>query len=69
MRKTDLTKELAERLGVSRAEAADQLNNVVADILRNLRNGENARLPGLGEFQPGPGGQVGFTDKGQTRGK
>ena len=69
MRKTDITKKMAEQQGVTRAEAADQLDRVVADIIRNLQHGERAQLPGLGEFEPGPGRQFDFNDKDSSRGK
>ena len=53
MRKTQLASKLAKRSGVSRAEAADQLDQVVHKIVTNLRNGKSANLPGLGHFEPG----------------
>jgi nucleoid DNA-binding protein len=54
MKKANLTKRLAKEAGVSRAEAADQLNHVVSQIIANLKKGESAHLPGLGQFTPGP---------------
>jgi len=53
MRKTELARRLARRSGVSKAEAADQLDRVVNQIVSNLRNGCVASLPGLGQFRPG----------------
>ncbi len=53
MRKTQLASKLARRSGVSRAEAADQLDQVVHKIVSNLRQGKPANLPGLGHFEPG----------------
>lgn len=53
MRKTQLAGKLARKAGVSRAEAADQLDHVVHKIVTNLRKGKTASLPGLGQFQPG----------------
>jgi len=53
MKKTQLTNRLARKAGVSRAEAADQLDHVVHKIVSNLRRGKPANLPGLGQFQPG----------------
>lgn len=54
MRKPQIVKRLAKRTGVSSAEAADQLDHVVHEILSRLRGGQAAPLPGLGTFLPGP---------------
>ncbi len=53
MRKTQLANKLARQSGVTRAEAADQLDHVVHNIVTNLRKGKPADLPGLGQFTPG----------------
>lgn len=53
MRKSDLTNRIARQARVTPAEAADQLDRVIHEILLNLRKGEPAALPGLGEFRPG----------------
>jgi nucleoid DNA-binding protein len=53
MRKTELTRRLARRSGVTKAEAADQLDRVVNQIVSNLRKGCVTTLPGLGQFRPG----------------
>jgi nucleoid DNA-binding protein len=53
MNKSEIAKRLARRAGVSNAEAADQLDRVVHDILSRLRRGQPAKLPGLGKFLPG----------------
>jgi nucleoid DNA-binding protein len=50
MNKSGLAKRLARPAGVSPAEAADQLDRVVHQILSNLRKGQSATLPGLGKF-------------------
>lgn len=55
MKKPELAKRLARQSGVSRAEAADQLDRVVHQILTNLRKGQSAALPGLGKFTPDSG--------------
>ena len=52
MRKSEIARRLARHSGVSRAEAADQLDRVVNQILVNLRKGHSAHLPGLGKFTP-----------------
>jgi nucleoid DNA-binding protein len=53
MKKPQIAKRLAKRSGVSKAEAADQLDRVVNDIVSQLRSGQAAALPGLGTFVPG----------------
>jgi len=53
MRKTQLANKLAQQSGVTSAEAADQLDHVVHNIVNNLRKGKPANLPGLGQFTPG----------------
>ena len=53
MKKTELARRLARRRHITRAQAADQLDGVVHDILRNLREGRSASLPGLGTLKPG----------------
>lgn len=52
MKKSEFAKRLARQSGVSPAEAADQLDRVVHQILSNLRRGQSASLPGLGKFTP-----------------
>jgi nucleoid DNA-binding protein len=53
MKKPQIARRLAKRSGVTRAEAADQLDRVVHEILSDLRRGQPASLPGLGVFLPG----------------
>jgi nucleoid DNA-binding protein len=53
MKKEQLAKRLAKESGISAAEAADQLDSVLAGILRRVRQGQSANLPGLGTFLPG----------------
>ena len=53
MKKSQIARRLARRSGVSQAEAADQLDRVVNQIVSSLRNGQSAPLPGLGRFVPG----------------
>ena len=53
MNKAELATKLAERTHLSEAEAADQLDRVIHQIVLNLRKGKPARLPGLGSFRPG----------------
>jgi nucleoid DNA-binding protein len=60
MKKPEIAKRLARQAGVSNAEAADQLDRVVHQILAKLRKGKVAPLPGLGQFTPGPKGSFRF---------
>jgi len=64
MKKPDIAKHLARESGVTEAEAADRLDQVVHDILANLRSGKSASLPGLGKFQPAEDGKVKFRRQG-----
>ena len=69
MRKTEIAKRLARQSGLSNAEAADQLDRVVNQILAKLRQGKPARFPGLGQFTLGPKGSLQFKPKASTRSK
>ena len=60
MKKPDIAKRMARAEGVSEAEAADRLDQVVRQILESLRRGRPAMLPGLGLFTRGPGGELAF---------
>jgi nucleoid DNA-binding protein len=53
MKKSGLANRLAKQAGVSTGEAADQIDRVVSQIISNLKKGQPAQLPGLGEFKPG----------------
>ena len=56
MDKKDFTKQYAKRTRSTPAEAADQIDGVVNDLLHRLRAGEPASLPGLGPLLPTPKG-------------
>ena len=64
MRKPEIAKRLARQAGLSKAEAADQLDRVVHQIISKLRKGKIAPFPGLGQFTPGPRGSFQFKPKG-----
>jgi nucleoid DNA-binding protein len=53
MKKSDLIKQVASQQGMEPGAAADQMDKVVNEILRALRGGQAARLPGLGTITPG----------------
>jgi len=48
MNKSDLARELACQQKTTPGEAADRLDQAVSQVLRKLRHGNAARLPGLG---------------------
>jgi nucleoid DNA-binding protein len=60
MKKPELAKRMARRSGLSEAEAADRLDRVVNQILKKLRHGQEAPLPGLGKFRVGRDGKISF---------
>lgn len=60
MKKEQLAKRLARESGISAAAAADQLDGILSGILRRVRQGRSARLPGLGTFMPGAKPQFQF---------
>ncbi|HXJ41568.1 MAG TPA: hypothetical protein VNH18_19985 [Bryobacteraceae bacterium] len=53
MKKTDLAKTAARERGIQPETAADEMDAVVNGLLRSLRSGRAARLPGLGSILPG----------------
>jgi nucleoid DNA-binding protein len=52
MKKRELAQHVAELQGVAPSEAADRVDRAVNKIIRALRNGQIARLPGLGTITP-----------------
>src|ERR1700689_808931 len=54
MKKEQLARRLARESGITPAAAADQLDRILNDILKRVRRGQSASLPGLGTFWPGP---------------
>jgi hypothetical protein len=54
MKKEQLVQRLARESGITPAAAADQLDLILNDILKRVRRGQSASLPGLGTFWPGP---------------
>jgi nucleoid DNA-binding protein len=53
MKKEQLARQLAKESGITPAAAADQVDRIVTDILKRVRKGQTASLPGLGTFRPG----------------
>ena len=60
MKKEQLARQLAKESGITPAAAADQVDRIVTDILKRVRRGQSASLPGLGTFRPGRNDQVRF---------
>ena len=60
MKKPELAKRLARQSNFTVGEAADRLDRIVSEIVRKLKQGESARLPGVGAFTRSRGGQVNF---------
>ena len=52
VKKEELALELARSAGIPVAEAADQVDSVVHEILKKLRQGKPATVPGLGKLTP-----------------
>jgi nucleoid DNA-binding protein len=53
MKKAELANQEGRRQRVAPGNAADQMDRVVNQIVRALRSGRPAELPGLGTIQPG----------------
>jgi hypothetical protein len=54
VKKEQLARRLARESGITPAAAADELDRILNDILKRVRRGQSASLPGLGTFWPGP---------------
>ncbi len=63
MNKRELARQLARNTGVTRGEAADQIDRLVNDVLKQLRTGRPADLPGFGSFAINSSGQIEFSPK------
>lgn len=55
MKKRELAQRVADERGVAPAAAADQMDTAVNQIIRSLRSGQSAELPGLGTITPRAG--------------
>ncbi len=53
MNKAEVANHEARRRRVAPGSAADQMDRAVNQIIRALRSGRSAELPGLGTIQPG----------------
>ncbi len=50
MKREELAKKLALETGLSDIEARDEVDRVVHNILRKLRQGQAVKLPGVGKL-------------------
>jgi|HubBroStandDraft_1064217.scaffolds.fasta_scaffold163076_2 nucleoid DNA-binding protein len=53
MKKEQIARRMAKESHITTAAAADQLDRIVSDILKRIRKGETASIPGLGSFRAG----------------
>jgi nucleoid DNA-binding protein len=63
MGKKEFTKRYARQNGSTSAQAADQIDRVIDDLLHRLRSGHTASLPGFGILQPAKSSRVPTTKK------
>jgi nucleoid DNA-binding protein len=47
-----IIQQLAKKSSVSQAQAADQIDNYIHDVLRKLRKGQRVPVPGVGVITP-----------------
>ena len=50
MKRAELAKTLARKTGLSKSAAQNEVDELVAGILRKLRQGQQVRLPGVGKL-------------------
>ena len=55
MKREELARKLSEQSHVTRAEARDQVDELVRKILKSLREGTPVELPGVGRLVSKPG--------------
>ncbi len=67
MKKQGLARALAQKTGITRAEAADQVDRLVADILQQLRSGECADMAGIGHFGRDSEGRIHFREENKIK--
>ena len=53
MRKKDFARRLAHEAHVTPAVAADQIDSLVTQLLKRLKEGKPAEIPGFGTLLPG----------------
>jgi nucleoid DNA-binding protein len=53
MKKSELAKKVVRKHSIEPGAAADSMDRLVNEIVRALKRGEEAHLPGLGKLIPG----------------
>jgi nucleoid DNA-binding protein len=53
MKKEQLARRLAKKSRMTEGAAADQVDRILSDLQKVMRNGHSASLPGLGTFRSG----------------
>lgn len=53
MRKKNIARRLAQEAQLTAADAADQIDSVVTKLIRRLKDGKPAKMPGFGTLLPG----------------
>jgi|HigsolmetaAR201D_1030396.scaffolds.fasta_scaffold14644_2 Bacterial nucleoid DNA-binding protein len=69
MKKRELADLLAEKSQIEKVRAAEEVDRLVHRIVRSLRKGQKAELPGLGSFLPGKTTGFRFEAKAKRDGK
>lgn len=67
MKKEQIARRMAKESHITTAAAADQLDRIVSDILKRIRKGETASIPGLGTFRAGLRRDFQFEGTSRTR--
>lgn len=52
MKKDEIAHNLAAQTGISKGEAADQVDRLIHRIAAQMRAGKPVRIPGLGKITP-----------------
>ena len=68
MKKPELAKRMALQSNSTVSQAADRLDCMVGELVRKLKQGESAHLPGLGAFTRGHNGLLAFEPESKNRG-
>ena len=50
MKRDELAKRLAQETGLSDAEAQNEVDQLVRNILKKLRQGQPVKVPGIGQL-------------------
>jgi nucleoid DNA-binding protein len=53
MKKEQVARRLAKESHITTGAAADQVDRILNDLLKRVRQGQSASLPGLGTFRSG----------------